>query len=291
MATASLPKSEPVGLDDTGSELWAALNGIYTIWYRDLLRYARDRTRTVGSLATPVLFLLIFGSGLSPAMGRLGGVQDGISYLQFMFPGIICMTTIFTSVFSAMSLVYDREFGFMKEVLVAPVPRWTVALGKALGGSTVSMIQGVIMLLLAPILGVKLTIGTVATLLPIIFVLAFALSALGLLISARMNSVQGFQMVSNFLVMPMFFLSGALFPLGNLPSWLEVLTRINPVSYGVDAVRQTVLAETSGSALLSGQLGLTVLGQTMTPLTDTLIVLAFGAVAISLAVRVFSIQE
>ncbi len=153
------------------------------------------------------------------------------------------------------------------------------------------MIQGVIMLLLAPILGVKLTIGTVATLLPIIFVLAFALSALGLLISARMNSVQGFQMVSNFLVMPMFFLSGALFPLGNLPSWLEVLTRINPVSYGVDAVRQTVLAETSGSALLSGQLGLTVLGQTMTPLTDTLIVLAFGAVAISLAVRVFSIQE
>ena len=291
MATTSLPKSEPVGLEETGSELWAALNGIFTIWYRDLLRYSRDRTRIVGSLATPVLFLLIFGSGLSPAMGRLGGAQDGLSYLQFMFPGIICMTIIFTSIFSAMSLVYDREFGFMKEVLVAPVPRWTVALGKAFGGSTVSMIQGVIMLLLAPLLGVKLTIEMVVALLPLIFVLAFALSSVGLLISARMNSVQGFQMVSNFVVMPMFFLSGALFPLGNLPWWLEVLTRINPVTYGVDAVRQTVLAETSQSAMLSGQLGLRIFDQTMTPWTDALIVLAFGAVAISLAVRVFSIQE
>ncbi len=291
MAIESASKPEVITVAERGSELSAALNGIFTIWYRDIRRFGRDRSRMVGSLATPILFMLVFGSGLAPSMGAMGGAQGGLNYLQFMFPGIIGMTVLFTAMFSAMSLVYDREFGFMKEVLVAPVPRWTIAVGKALGTSTIAMIQGIIMLVLAPLVGVNLTVGTLVTLLPLTFVLAFSLSSLGLLISARMKSVQGFQLFMNFLTMPMFFLSGALFPLGNLPSWLTVLTRINPATYGIDAIRQVVLAETGGAALASQQLGLRVFGHLMTPWTDSLIVLAFGAVMISLAVWAFSIQE
>src|SRR3954452_24684638 len=156
MATTAAPETRAVAAPRAGGELTAALNGIYTMWYRDVLRYARDRSRILASLAQPVLFLIVFGLGLSPAIGTLGSGGD-LNYVQFIFPGIITMAVLFTAIFSAVSIVWDREFGFLREVLVAPVPRWAVAVGKMLGGSTNSMVQGLLILLFAPLVGVPLT--------------------------------------------------------------------------------------------------------------------------------------
>src|SRR5438270_6710417 len=193
----------------------ASLRAIYIIWYRDILRYWRDRWRLVASLAQPLLFLIVFGSGLSSALGRGGlfGSRGGLSYVQFMYPGIIGMSILFTAIFGAMSIVWDREFGFLKEVLVAPIDRWAVAIGKALGGTTQAMIQGLILLVLAPFVGVKLSLLTVLAIVPLAAVLAFGLASFGVMLASMMKSLQGFQVVMNFLMMPMFFLSGALFPL------------------------------------------------------------------------------
>src|SRR5437868_7280000 len=173
------------------STVWPTLRAIYIIWYRDVLRYWRDRTRLVASLAQPLLFLIVFGTGLSSALSGAGGgaaiggaagAAAGLTYTQFIFPGIIGMTVLFTAIFGAMSIVWDREFGFLKEVLVAPINRSAVAIGKTLGGATQAMFQGVIMLIFAPLVGVKLTAVGVLELIPMIFVLAFALSALGVAI-------------------------------------------------------------------------------------------------------------
>ncbi|HZR99273.1 MAG TPA: ABC transporter permease [Chloroflexota bacterium] len=290
MATTTAPETRAVAAPRAGGELSAALNGIYTMWYRDVLRYARDRSRIVASLAQPVLFLIVFGLGLSPAIGSLGRGGD-LSYVQFIFPGIITMAVLFTAIFSAISVVWDREFGFLREVLVAPVPRWAVAVGKMLGGSTTAMVQGLLILLFAPVIGVPLAPLTVLALLPAVFVTACALSALGLVIAARMRSMEGFQVVMNFLLMPMFFLSGAVFPLGNLPAWLAVLTRVDPVSYGVDAIRQIVLHQAGVPPAVLGPLGIELFGHTTNVLADLGIVAAFAALMIALAVRAFSIQE
>jgi ABC-2 type transport system permease protein len=243
MATPALSANAAPREMQVGNERFASLNGIYSIWRREVIRFLRDRSRLVGSLGQSLLFLVVFGSGLSSAIGRLGqgNGMPGMNYVQFMFPGILVMAVLFTALMSAISVVWDREFGFLKEVLVAPVPRWAVAVGKALGGSTTAVFQGVIILVFAPFIGAGLTALSILELLPAMFLTAFAMCAVGLVIAARMKTMEGFQVIMNFLLMPMFFLSGALFPLGNLPGWLTVLTRINPVSYGVDAIRRIIL--------------------------------------------------
>jgi len=218
------------------------LLGIYTIWYRDVLRFARDRTRIVASLGQPLLFLFVFGGGLSPAMSGLGGGQ--VDFTAFLFPGIIAMAVLFTAIFSAVSIVWDREVGFLKEVLVAPVSRTAVALGKVAGGSTVAMLQGVIILVLAPLVGVSLSLGQIVVLIALILLTAATMTSLGVMIAARMRSMEGFQMMMNFVLMPMFFLSGALFPLRGVPLWMEWLANINPMTYGVDPIRQVALQGT-----------------------------------------------
>ena len=170
----------------------ATLRAIYIIWYRDVLRYSRDRLRLLASLAQPLLFLLIFGTGLSSSLRGIGGGLGGapsINYVQFIYPGIIGMAVLFTSIFSAMSIVWDREFGFLKEVLVAPIDRSAIAIGKALGGSTQAMVQGILLLVLAPIVGVTLTPLAVLELVPLIFVLAFALTTLGVVLAAGIKSM------------------------------------------------------------------------------------------------------
>jgi ABC-2 type transport system permease protein len=215
------------------------LKGIYTIWYRDILRFGRDRTRILTSLAQPLLFLFVFGGGLSPVMSKLGG--GSVNFEQFMFPGIIGMTVLFTAIFSAISIVWDREFGFLKEVLVAPVSRGAVVLGKVAGGSTVAMLQGVIVLVLAPFLGTGLGFGQVVLLMGLMLLLAAMMTSFGILIAARQRTMEGFQMITQFLILPMFFLSGAIFPLRNAPAWMEWLARLDPVTYGVDPIRQVVL--------------------------------------------------
>ena len=265
----------------------ATLRAIYIIWYRDVLRYSRDRLRLLASLAQPLLFLLIFGTGLSSSLRGIGGGLGGapsINYVQFIYPGIIGMAVLFTSIFSAMSIVWDREFGFLKEVLVAPIDRSAIAIGKALGGSTQAMVQGILLLVLAPIVGVSLTPLAVLELIPLIFVLAFALTTLGVVLAAGIKSIQGFQAVINFLMMPIFFLSGALFPLGNLPWWMTGLTRIDPAAYGIDPLRRVILGASGVPAAVTDRLGLTVGGQTLPLMTEVALVLAFGVVMLGIAI-------
>lgn len=218
-----------------------ALKAIYTIWLRDVIRFYRERTRIVGMLGQPLLYLLIVGTGLSASF-RMSFAPQGFSYLEFMYPGIIGMTVLFTSVFSAISIVWDREFGFLKEVLVAPVPRWSVAIGKALGGSTIAMFQASILLLLAPLIGVKLGPVMILQLMGMLFLIAFSLTSLGITIASRMETMEGFQMIMNFLIMPLFFLSGAMFPMKNVPPWMVALMKIDPLTYGVDALRNIIFA-------------------------------------------------
>jgi ABC-2 type transport system permease protein len=270
------------------------LRAIYVIWYRDLIRFWRDRARLVASLAQPLLYLLIFGTGLSSALSGASGTFAGsgatgdLTYVQFIFPGIIGMAVLFSAIFGAMSIVWDREFGFLKEVLVAPIDRSAVAIGKALGGATQAMIQGLVLLVLAPLIGIDLSLTMILALVPLTFVLAFALSALGVAIASRMKSMQGFQMIMTFLMMPMFFLSGALFPLQGLPSWMNVLTRLDPAAYGMDPLRRVVL----GSALppdVVDRMGLDLFGTVLPIPAEAAILLAFGALMLGIAIRNFRV--
>ena len=272
----------------------ASLRAIYIIWYRDILRYWRDRGRLIASLAQPLLFLVVFGSGLSSSLksGLSFGAGGGsLTYIQFMYPGIIGMAILFSAIFGAMSIVWDREFGFLKEVLVAPIDRSSVAIGKALGSTTQAMIQGLILLVLAPFVGVRLSVLTVLTIIPLAAVVAFGLSAFGVALASWMKSLQGFQVVMNFLMMPMFFLSGALFPVTNLPGWMTVLTRLDPASYGIDPLRRVVLSDSGLPSAVIDRLGLTINGQLLPILLEVGIMLAFGAVMLTIAVINFQRRD
>lgn len=227
------------------------LKGAYTIWYRDVIRFSRDRTRIVAALAQPLLYLFVFGTGLGSAMSGSGSPAGALDFRQFMFPGTLAMTVLFTAIFSAISIVWDREFGFLKEVMVAPVSRTAVALGKVAGGATVAMFQGVVALLVAPIVGVSLSVGQIASIVGLMLLLATVMTSLGILIAARQKSMEGFQMMMNFLLMPMFFLSGAFFPLRGVPLWMSWLSTVDPVTYGVDSLRQVVLRRSVPSGVLA----------------------------------------
>jgi len=267
----------------------ADLRGVYIIWYRDVLRFWRNRSRFLSSLGQPVLFLLVFGTGLSAAFrgasgGNFGGAE---SYADFLYPGIVGMAVLFTSVFSAMSTVWDREFGFLREVLVAPVSRWSVAVGKVLGGSTQAVFQGCIVLLLAPLVGLPLSVPLILQMLVLMFVLAFAMTSLGIAVASRIKTLEGFGVVVNLLVMPLFFLSGALFPLSAIPAWLTVLTRLDPATYGVDALRRVVLLSTGSSPQEVATISVTLFGHVLTIWQDLLILVAFALVMLLLAAHWF----
>jgi ABC-2 type transport system permease protein len=293
-AEVAVTPSAPTGVQRAPADTrLASLRAIYIIWYRDILRYWRDRWRLGASLAQPLLFLVVFGSGLSSSLqgSTSFGAAGGLSYIQFMYPGIIGMAILFTAIFGAMSIVWDREFGFLKEVLVAPIDRSAVAIGKALGGTTQAMIQGLILLVLAPFVGVRLSVLTVLTMIPLAAVLAFGLSSFGVALASSMKSMQGFQVVMNFLMMPMFFLSGALFPLSGLPGWMTILTRIDPASYGIDPLRRVVLSESGLPSAVIDKLGLTINGQVLSIPLEAGIMLAFGIVMLAIAVISFKRRD
>lgn len=212
------------------------MNAIYILWLRELKRYSRSRSRMIGSLGQPILFLFALGFGLGPVFQRAG---QG-NYFQFLGPGIISMSILFTAIFAGIQVVWDRQFGFLKETLVAPVPRWQIMLGKTLGGATIAVIQGLLVLILATIFGFRPEIGLL--LLTVIYMLLVALffTGLGISIASVLTDFNGFQIIMNFLVQPVFFLSGALFPLDNLPSVLSSITAIDPLTYGVDGIRGTL---------------------------------------------------
>jgi ABC-2 type transport system permease protein len=240
MATVSTrppPDVVRVRVPDRG--LRQDLRAIKVVWQRELIRFVRDRTRMLTSLLQPVLFLFVLGTGLSRATSLRTG---GVDLRTFMFPGVLSLAVLFTAVFSAGSIVWDREFGFLREMLVAPVRRSAIVLGKCLGGATVATFQGLIILCLAGLVGVPYSPVLLVTLVAEMLLLAFTLTAFGVMAAARMQSIQSFMALVQMFLMPMFFLSGALFPLANLPAWLKVLTHVNPLTYAVDPMRHAVFA-------------------------------------------------
>ncbi|MCX6644680.1 MAG: ABC transporter permease [Candidatus Bathyarchaeota archaeon] len=214
------------------------LRGFYTLWLREVKRYLRDRVRIVSSFVTPLLWLVIFGTGV-----RLSLPYPGLNYQQYIFPGIIGQTLLFTSMFMGISVLWDREFGFMKEILVAPISRTSVFLGKMIGDSTDAVIQGIIVFVLGLLLGIKLNIFTFLELLPIMLLITFGLVSIGLTLASFMGSLEGFGTIQSFINLPLFFLSGALFPLrgASIPNWLQIASRLNPLTYAVEALRNVIL--------------------------------------------------
>jgi len=253
---------------------------IWVIAYRELLRFVQDRPRLFSSFSMPIIFLVIFGAGFGRLIGQM---MPGVDYIQFMYPGILAMTVLMTSIMSGVSIVWDREFGFLKEVLVSPLNRSGVLAGKAVGAATIAIIQGAIMLVLAPIVNVPINLGTVLALLPLLLILSLALSGLGLLIGARMRSQQGFQIVMQLVIFPMMFLSGIFFPVSGVATWLEVLSKLNPVTYGIDAIRQVFL----GTEVA----GVTVFGHTMGIVDSAIVVAMVGVVFLTIAIWAFNKQE
>jgi ABC-2 type transport system permease protein len=213
------------------------ISTIYILWLRQIKRYLRSRARIVGSLGQPILFLIALGFGFGPIYAKAGGGN----YLQFLAPGVICMSILFTSIFSGIEIIWDRQFGFLKETLVAPVPRIVIMFGRTLGGATVGVMQGLIVFCISLIAGFR---PDSWAMLPVAFVFMFTIAllftALGTAIASMLEDMQGFQLIMNFLVMPLFFLSGALFPLEGLTGAMAVVTRVDPLSYGVDAIRGTL---------------------------------------------------
>jgi ABC-2 type transport system permease protein len=229
------------------------VSAVFILWLRELKRYTRSRPQIVMSLAQPTLYLVALGFGLGPTFQQAG---QG-SYLQFLAPGVVGMTILFSSMFSGVGLLFDRQFGFLKETLVAPVPRIQIMLGRTLGSATVASIQGTLMLVVCLIAGFRPASLQAFALAPVFMLLiAIVFGALGTAIGSLLEDMQGFQLVMNFLVLPLFFLSGALFPLNNLPRVLTVLTRIDPLSYGVDGLRGALISTSHfGAATNLGVLG------------------------------------
>jgi ABC-2 type transport system permease protein len=214
------------------------LRAVAIVWRRELLRFQADRLRAVSSLIQPVLFLFVLGTGLSGLASR--GMPPGVDFRTFLYPGVLAMSVLFTAIFSAASIVWDREFGFLREMLVAPVSRSAIVIGKCLGGATVATLQGIVILILAGLAGVPYDPVLFLTVIGELLLLSFTLTAFGVMMAARISQIQAFMALTQMLVMPLFFLSGALYPLNHLPAWLTVLTRLDPLTYIVDPMRTAV---------------------------------------------------
>jgi ABC-2 type transport system permease protein len=241
------------------------MNTIYILWLRQLKRYVRSRSRIIGSIGQPALFLVALGFGFGPIYARAGGGN----YINFLAPGVISQGILFTAIFSGIELIWDRQFGFLKETLVAPVPRFHIMLGRTLGGATIAVMQGLIVFLLTLLVGFRPTGGIVGLLIGLcmMFLIALLFTGLGTAIASMLTDFQGFQLIMNFLVMPLFFLSGSLFPLTSAPGFLRVVSAIDPLTYGVDGLRQGLIGMSHFGLLLDvGVLSVLIL-----------VVLSFGA--------------
>ena len=241
------------------------LEGFYALWYREIKVFTREKSRIVSSLFTPLLWIIVFGGGLGSSVAL-----EGVNYQVFIFPGILTMTILFSSVFFGLYIVWDKKIDFFKEVLVAPLSRTTIFAGKMFGGSIDALLQGGAMLIFGLILGIKYSLLSLILSFLFMLVLASALVSLGLIIGANMESVEGFQLIISFLVFPMFFFSGALFPIKNLPAYLLIFTMLDPVTYAVDGLRGLII----GSSQLPTWLNLSILA-------------AFAAVMISVGTWTF----
>lgn len=219
------------------------LRAVSIVWRRELLRFQADRLRIVSALVQPVLFLLVLGTGLSRLAGH--GMPPGLSFSTFIYPGVLAMSVLFTALFSAGSIVWDREFGFLREMLVAPVSRAALVVGKCLGGATVATLQGFVILALAGLVHVPYNPVMFLEVIGMLLLLSFTLTAFGVMVAARITQMQAFMALNQMMVMPLFFLSGALYPLNGLPTWLAIVTRFDPLTYIVAPMRHAVFSHLS----------------------------------------------
>ncbi|MCX9014480.1 MAG: ABC transporter permease [Candidatus Methanoperedens sp.] len=220
-----------------------ALNTVYTMWLREMLRFSRSKSRIIGSLSTPLFFLVILGAGFSSSFQMRGG---GMFDKSFLAPGLIGMSVLFSSMMGGVSIIWDREFGFLKEILIAPVSRFFVALGKAVGGVTTAMIQGTMIMVIAWLIGVEyVSFPGVLAAIVVMFVTGIGFIGLGISLATRIESHEGFQMIMSFLTMPLVLLSGAFFPISNLPAWMGYLVYANPLTYSVEALRFCLLGSST----------------------------------------------
>jgi ABC-2 type transport system permease protein len=239
---------------------------IYGIWLRDIKRFFRVKSQFISSLMRPILWLVIMGGGLRPIVQNI----EGVDYIHFIFAGVICMTLIFAAMQSAISIVWDREFGYLKEVLVAPIPRTSIVIGKALSGGTTATLQGLLTLIFLPIIGLWVPLWTIPLLIASMFLISVSVASIGIVIAGKITSFEGYGTIVNFLLMPMFFLSGAIYPVETVPIWLKPLIYLNPLTYGVDIMR----------ALLIGYHHFPIW-------SDVLILVLFSAIMIGISVPLF----
>src|SRR5438067_5223901 len=267
------------------------LRAVRVVWQREMIRFSRDRLRMITSLIQPVLFLFVLGTGLSTITS--GSSSQNVNLRTFMYPGALAMAVLFTAMFSAASIVWDREFGFLREMLVAPIARWSIVVGKCLGGATTSTLQGVIILAMAGIVGVPYSFTLFVTVFGELLLLALTLTAFGVMMSARIDQIQSFMALQQMLLMPLFFLSGALFPLSNLPAWLQFMTRIDPLTYAVDPVRRAIFAHLRAPAVVVHRLnpGVTWGGWRVPTSIEVLIVAAMGTAFLAVAIWQFQKAE
>jgi ABC-2 type transport system permease protein len=216
------------------------VNAIYVLVAREFKKFTREKSRLISTIARPLIWLFLVGGGMSRLVSPGMGVMGGVTYIQFIFPGILGMTILFSAIFSSISIIWDKEFGLMKEILVAPVSRFSIVLGKALSGTIVSVIQAVIILALFPFLGIKVGVPSIIETILICTLLSFCIASLGIVIATFYESFESFSVIMNFIVMPMFFLSGAMYPVKLLPDILKMLTRLNPFTYGIDALKHAI---------------------------------------------------
>jgi ABC-2 type transport system permease protein len=263
---------------------------VQTVWRRDLIRFLGNRGQTMAWLMQPLLFLFVMGSGMQSLSAAS---TDGVDLKTFIFPGVLCVAVLFTAMISAASLVWDRELGFLREMLVAPVSRTSIVVGKCLGAASIAASQGVIVLALAGLVDVPYEPGLLLGALGLLVALAFTVTAFGVLVAVTIKQPQTFTWVMQMAVFPMFFLSGALFPVAGLPAWLEVLNRINPLTYAVDPMRHLVFSQLDVSEAARRTLdpGVTWLGWQLPALLEVAIVLLLGLAMMGVAVRQFSRTE
>ncbi len=252
---------------------------VTALWRREIVRFLRARSRVVGALATPIVFWLLLGSGLGKSF-RAAGAPEAHGYLEYFFPGTIAMILLFSSIFSTISIIEDRAAGFLQGVLVAPLPRWSIVAGSVLGGTTLALMQGLILLVAAPLVGFHVGFWGFARLLGVMALLAFSLTSLGFLVAWRLNSTQGFHAIMNLVLLPMWMLSGAVFPPSGAPKWLAIVMQLNPVTYGVAALRRCLYTDELSRALALPGLPLCLL-----------VIAVFGAILFAWSVRLASRYE
>ena len=272
-------------LADERESLGEELRTVGMVWEREAIRFFRTRARVLSSFIQPVLFLFVLGYGMSTLVGSTAGFD----FKKFLFPGIVAMTVMSTALSSAISIVWDREFGFLREMLVAPVSRTALVSGKTLGGASIATVQGTIMLALAPLIGVRLTPLVVVEVIGIELLMAVSLTAFGVFVASHIQRMEGFSVVMQLLLFPMLFLSGALFPLDGLPGWLTVLTRLNPLTYAVAPLRSIVFAaqHMPPAAAAKFSSSVTLFGYTLSTAACIGITCAFAVAFLALAVTGF----